>query len=175
VRDAQALAEFNAAYARLVTAAHRAVQRFFRYDPSYVDDAVAETMVRTFERWERVRRHENQGGWVVVCAKHVCLEQLRKAERRSAGANADADRYVSGDDFSDEIPASLAIARALDQLSKRQRDVAVLRYLMDYDEVTTATALGMTVSKVKSAAHEARNRLRLLLEEVYGDGTEVAT
>src|SRR5438270_14039274 len=80
--DEQALAEFNAAYPGLVTAADHAVQRFFRYDSSAVEDAVAETMARTYERWERVRRHDNPVGWVVVCAKNVCLEQVRANARR---------------------------------------------------------------------------------------------
>src|SRR5689334_15092708 len=72
--DRRALAEFDAAYPHLVTVAERSVRRFFRFAPDSVDDAVSETMTRTYERWERVRRHDNPAGWVVVCAKHVCLE-----------------------------------------------------------------------------------------------------
>ncbi len=75
--DRQAKAEFDHAYPRLVSAAYRAARGFFRYDPSQVEDAVAETMARTYERWERVRSHESPTGWVVVCAKNVCLEHLR--------------------------------------------------------------------------------------------------
>ena len=171
--DREARAEFDAAYPRLVTAAVHAVQKFFRYDASQVEDAVAETMARTYEHWERVRRHENPVGWVVVCAKNVCLEQLRANARRpptSTTRGNDVDVFI---DLSDATAVSVTISQSLDQLSKRQRDVAVLRYLMDCDEATTAAAIGTTVSRVKTAAHEARGRLRALLADVYRD-TEAA-
>jgi RNA polymerase sigma factor (sigma-70 family) len=172
--DERALGEFNAAYPRLVTAAAQAVRKFFRYDPSLVEDSVAETMARTYERWERVRRHDNPVGWVVVCAKNVCLEQLRANARQtrvSTPSRDDVDIFI---DLSDETAVSVTISRTLDQLSKRQRDVAVLRYLMDCDEQTTAAAMGTSVSKVKTAAHEARGRLRVLLADVYQDTDEAS-
>jgi RNA polymerase sigma factor (sigma-70 family) len=167
--DRQALEEFDAAYPRLVTAAHRAVRNFFRYDASYVEDAVAETMARTYERWERVRRHDNPSGWVVVCAKNVCLEQLRANTRRTRVAAASRDERVPPVDYEEHTVLAATIWQTLDQLSKRQRDVAVMRYLMDCDEATTARALGMTVSKVKAAAHEARGRLRAILADWDAD------
>jgi RNA polymerase sigma factor (sigma-70 family) len=171
--DAEALAEFDAAYPRLVAAAYRAVVRFFRYSPERVEDVVAETMARTYERWERVRRHDNPAGWVVVCAKNVCLEQLRADARASRWTRTgrDLDRHKS-DDLAHQTALSATIWRSLDDLSKRQRDVAVMRYLMDCDEATTAIALGMSVSKVKTAAHEARSRLRTLLADLYIDVDE---
>ena len=172
--DAQARAEFDAAYPRLVSAAAGAAQRFFRFDPSQVEDVVAETMARTFERWERVRRHDNPVGWVVVCAKNVCLEQLRKNSRQAQATSAKHDDVDIFIDLSDETAVSVTISQALDRLSKRQRDVAVLRYLMDCDEKTTAEAMGTSVGKVKTAAHEARGRLRPILADIYLDDGEAS-
>jgi len=80
--DGQVRREFDAAYPSLVSAAVNAAQKFFRFNASQVEDVVAETMARAYEHWERVRRHPNPIGWVVVCAKNVCLEQLRKDARR---------------------------------------------------------------------------------------------
>ncbi len=168
----QARSEFDAAYPTLVTAAYRVVERFFRYAPSQIEDAVAETMARTFERWERVRRHDNPTGWVVVCAKNVCLEQLRANERNARSRSSNVDVHI---DLADDTAVSITVTRVLGKLSKRQRDVAVLRYLMDCDEATTAAATGMSVSKVKTAAHEARQRLRPLLADIYGDVDEATT
>jgi RNA polymerase sigma factor (sigma-70 family) len=166
--EARALAEFDAAYPRLVTEAFRGAQRFFRYYKSRVDDAVAETMARTYERWEKVRRHDNPSGWVVICAKNVCLEQLRADARQGRAAPSVHDGQPLRSDHAEQTAVASTIWKALDQLSKRQRDVAVLRYLMDLDEAATAQALGTTISKVKTAAHEARGRLRTLLAETYG-------
>jgi RNA polymerase sigma factor (sigma-70 family) len=167
--DRRAQTEFDGLYAQLVVAAHKAASSFFRYDPARTEDIVAEALARTYERWEKVRRHDNPVGWVVVCTKNVCLEEIRREIRARKHSPAPIDPVGYGDQ-AEESAAAQAIAHALDQLSKRQRDVAVLRYLMDLDEATTASALGTTVSKVKTAAHEARGRLRALLDDYYGIG-----
>jgi hypothetical protein len=49
--------EFAAAYEVLFKSAKAVVTNFFRFDPSALPEAVEETMARTFEHWDRVRRH----------------------------------------------------------------------------------------------------------------------
>jgi len=95
----------------LVTVACHAAQRFFRYDDTIVGSAVAETMAQTYERWERVRRHDNAPSWVLVRTKNVCLELLRAKEE------------------TEDAPISREVLETLDHLSQLQRDVAVLRFL----------------------------------------------
>ena len=77
-------------------------------------------------------------------------------------------------DLTEHTAVSVTISETLGRLSKRQRDVAILRYLMDFDEATTAATMGTTVSKVRTAAHEARGRLRVLLRDVYLAADEAA-
>jgi RNA polymerase sigma factor (sigma-70 family) len=163
--DERARAEFDLAYAEFVVASHRVAGNFFRYSPGQVEDVVAEALARTFERWERVRRHDNPVGWVVLCTKNVCLEELRRQARGSRRSFVGDDIDLT--DFTEQSATAQTITDALGRLSKRQRDVAVLRYLMDLDEATTANVLGTSVSKVKTAAHEARGRLRGLLADEY--------
>jgi DNA-directed RNA polymerase specialized sigma24 family protein len=160
--DGQALAEFDAAYPLLLSAADYAISRFFRYDPSLIDEAVTETMTRTYDHWEQVRRHFDAIGWLAGCAKGVCLEQLcANVERQDASTpGTEADNV------------SVTVFRTLDRLPKQQRDVAVLRYMMDCDEATTAAAMGTTVEKVKSAASDARRRLGMQVLDVYRDAHE---
>jgi DNA-directed RNA polymerase specialized sigma24 family protein len=148
VSDRRTLEEFDAAYPRLVAVAHRAAREFFRYDPSKVDDAVGETMARTFARWETVRRHESPLGWVVVCAKDVCLEHLRT------------------DAHEGELPAT--IWQCLRQVPKRQRSVAVLRFLMGFDKTATVRALGRSFESVETATRAAGEPLRPILVDLYG-------
>jgi RNA polymerase sigma factor (sigma-70 family) len=148
--DEQTRTEFDASFPGLVTVACHAARRFFRFDESVVRNAVAETMAQTYERWGRVRHHDDPAGWVIVRTKDVCLEFLR--------AKSETEDQAISEDIVDN----------LDRLSKRQRDVAVLRYLMDCDEATTAVALGTTESKVHTRAERARQRIRGDLERVYG-------
>jgi DNA-directed RNA polymerase specialized sigma24 family protein len=147
--DEQARIEFDASFPVLVTVACHAAQRFFRFDDSVVRNAVAETMAQTYERWERVRHHDNAAGWVIVRTKDVCLEFLRAKSE------------------TEDEPISESIVDTLDRLSRRQRDVAVLRYLMDCDEATTAVALGTTESKVNALAEKARHHMRGDLDGLY--------
>jgi DNA-directed RNA polymerase specialized sigma24 family protein len=152
--DEDARAEFDAAYPRLVTVACHAAQRFFRYDVSVVQHAAAETMAQTYERWERGKRHEHPTAWVIVCAKDVCLELLRAKSETSIDATEASD-------------ISATICETLDHLSKRQRDVGVLRYMMNCDEATTASALVTTVPRVQTLAEKARSRMRDVLIDLY--------
>src|SRR2546421_8948186 len=141
-----ARAEFDAAFPQLVTVACHAAERFFRYDVSVVEHAAAETMAQAYERWERGRRHEHPTAWVIVCAKDVCLELLRAKSETSVEQVEDTD-------------TSATICEMLDHLSKRQRDVAVLRYMMGCDEAVTASALVTTVPRVQTIAEKARGRM----------------
>lgn len=160
--DGKSLAEFDAAYPLFLSGADYAISRFFRYDPSLIDAALTETMIRTYEHWEQVRGHYDAIGWLAGCAKDVCLEQLC--------ANVESQDPSAVASESDDV--SVTIFRTLDRLPKRQRDVAVLRYMMDCDEATTAAATGSTVDKVKSDASDARRRLGVQLLELYRDEYE---
>ena len=151
--DGRTLAEFDATFPFLVFAADFGIGRFFRFEPSLVEDAVAETMARTYDHWARVRRDENPVAWVARCSMEVCLEQLR----------------------ADETPVAATVAGALDRLPPPLREVVVLRYLMDCDEPTTAAALGVTGAEVRSAAIDGRRQLGALLADVYGDADGAGT
>jgi RNA polymerase sigma factor (sigma-70 family) len=152
--DEQTRTEFDASFPGLVAVASHAAQRFFRFDESVVRNTVAETMAQTYEHWERVRRHDSPAGWVIVRTKEVCLEFLR------------AKSAVEDEATSENI------VNTLDRLPKHQRDVAVLRYLMDCDEATTAVALGTTESKVSAWAEKARQRIRGDLDGLYDIAAE---
>ena len=152
--DGHTQREFDADYERLFKAARTVVTNFFRFDPSAVANAVEETMARTFERWERVRRHENRVAWVVACAKDVCLDQLRMDARRGGGQREPWE--------------------TLGRLSKFQRDVAVLRFMMECDEATTADALRTTVPTVRATSFEVVQRLRVLLRDLHQEPAQAA-
>ena len=62
------------------------------------------------------------------------------------------------------------MARALEALPRRQREVAVLRYLLEMSTAEVAAALGITQGTVKSSL--ARARVHLV--EALGVHEEVA-
>jgi DNA-directed RNA polymerase specialized sigma24 family protein len=152
--DDYARADFDDAFGNLVAVACHVAERFFRYDPEGIGDVVAETMARTYARWERVQRSGNSVVWVIGCAKDVCLEQLR--------ARAESHIREVGDPH-----ISVSICDALDRLPRAQRDVAALRFMMDCDDATTALALNLPAKRTDALAEKARKRMGNLLIEVY--------
>lgn len=72
-------------------------------------------------------------------------------------------------DPTDDHDRRLELARALGELSPRQRAVVVLRYFDDLTERETAQLLGIRVGTVKSHARDALARLRdvIRLEESH--------
>jgi RNA polymerase sigma factor (sigma-70 family) len=63
------------------------------------------------------------------------------------------------------------VARALEALPRRQREVAVLRYLLEMSTAEVAAALGITEGTVKSSLARARAHL---VEALAVHDTEVA-
>lgn len=166
VREDRVRDEFSDAYAELYEVARAAATRFFGWaSPQLVEDAIAETLTRAVERWERLRSHDRRAGWIAVTCKNVCLELLR-AETRASRLLVDADQSFAPNDIA-AFELAEEIKTALEQLTKRQRDCVVLRYLFGLSEVETADALGWSVSKVKNSSIEGRTRLRSLTE-VFG-------
>ena len=170
--DLQARAEFDNAYPLLVTVAERAIRSFFRYDHSQVEEAVAETMAETYADWERVRPINKAIPRVTARAKNVCLERIHREAVRLENAVTKPKETGGLVDLADATALSASIALSLDRLSRRQRDVAVVHYLMDCDEETTAAALHTSVAGVRKAAREARSRSPLLFFEVLADANE---
>jgi RNA polymerase sigma factor (sigma-70 family) len=66
----------------------------------------------------------------------------------------------------------IALRQAVAKLSKRQREVVVLRYIMDLSERETADALGCSTGSVKQHASRglAALRRRLTDEDLEGLG-----
>jgi RNA polymerase sigma-70 factor (ECF subfamily) len=58
-----------------------------------------------------------------------------------------------------EVPDP-AVVHAIRQLSPRQRDVVILRFLLDMSEADTAEALGIPQGTVKSRLSRAVDTLR---------------
>lgn len=150
---------------RLALFAYNVARKFFPYRADLVEETVQETLTRACERWERANQRGKPEAWVVNTATHVCQEKLREEQR---GARCSADQQVPWDG-EDALLRSTILADALRQLTKRQRVVIVWRYLFDFTVTETATALGLTDSKVRDASHNGIKRLRKRLGDQWSD------
>ena len=119
------------------------------------EDAVQEALVKAWIRSDRGRPVELLSSWVVT----VALNETRSGWRRAI-AERRARRTIGGADRT--APPSedrVEVERALAALPRREREVAVLRYLLGFDTRETAGVLGVGEGTVKSSLSRARTHL----------------
>jgi RNA polymerase sigma-70 factor, ECF subfamily len=129
---------------------------------------VQEALVRAWMRSERGERVESLPAWVAA----VALNQTRSGWRRAMAERRARHRMPQRSAV--QAPASedhLEVTRALSTLPRRQREVAVLRYLLEMTTAEVAAALGIGEGTVKSSLARARAHL---MDALAVHDTEVA-
>ena len=156
-------AVFRAHYDRLVRAL-----TIVSGDRETAADAVQEAFVRAHVRWRRVRHYEDPVGWV----RRVAINRLHD-DRRRAGRKQRAVDRLAALGRAHAAPADADVGRdALDELlatlPRQQRLATALFYVEELSVAEVAAALGLAEGTVKSHLHDARRRLRALLDDAPG-------
>jgi RNA polymerase sigma-70 factor (ECF subfamily) len=120
------------------------------------EDAVQEALLRAWSRSERGEPIDSLPAWVVTVALNLSRSGIRRvmAERR-----ARQRVMVRVGPVAEPSSDPTDVRRALAALPRRQREVAVLRYLIDLDTRETSSALGISEGTVKSTLAKARSAL----------------
>ena len=114
------------------------------------EDIAAETMARAYVRWDRLDP-DRRAGWILRVTSNQAIDLLRrKGHTLQPGVI----------DLEDGTALRIALAAALAQLPRRQRESVALRYLSDLSELETAAALGIGVGSVKTHTHRGLASLR---------------
>jgi RNA polymerase sigma-70 factor, ECF subfamily len=149
-------------YARVVKAV-----AFVTGDPSGAEDAVQEAVARA---WLHKQPIDALPAWVASVALNVSRSGWRRigAERRAI------ERLQAPSAPGEPDPDEVDLRRAMATLPRRQREVAVLRYLLQFDTKETAAALRVSEGTVKNSLSKARDALaaRLLLSEEVPDADD---
>jgi RNA polymerase sigma-70 factor, ECF subfamily len=132
------------------------------------EDAVQEALVRAWMRSERGERVESLPAWVAAVALNQTRSSWRRAMVERRARRRSPERSVPTATPSEE---HIDVARALETLPRRQREVAVLRYLLEMSTAEVAATLGITEGTVKSSLSRARAHL---VEALAVHDTEVA-
>ena len=121
------------------------------------EDAVQEALVRAWMRSERGERVESLPSWVAAVALNQTRSGWRRAmaERRARRLSSERSGSVASAPTEEHVD----VARALEALPRRQREVAVLRYLLEMSTAEVAAALGIAEGTVKSSLARARAHL----------------
>jgi RNA polymerase sigma-70 factor (sigma-E family) len=129
--------------------------------PDEAEEAVAEAYVRAWSRWQKIRTMNSPEAWIVRTAVNANISWWRKRRRESPHETLPESTVVDGTDRPD-------LVAALRRLPPRQRDVVVLRYLLDLDTKQTASQLGISVGTVTSQLHRGLAALRSQLTHPEG-------
>jgi RNA polymerase sigma-70 factor (ECF subfamily) len=101
--------------------------------------------------------------WVFVIAHRRLIDSRRSAGRRPDTTNLDIDHPVPTGDVEEEALDRIAvveIAHLLQRLTEDQRDVIVLRLLVDLSLEQTAEVLGKKIGSIKALQRRAIASLR---------------
>ena len=124
--------------------------------PSAAEDAVAEAFARAWAGWGKVRTLHSPSAWVVRTAVNADISWWRRRRREVVTDAAPARASAAAADLGDRADLLNAVRR----LPPRQREVVVLRYLLDLDTAATADWLGIAPGTVTAHLHHALETLR---------------
>jgi RNA polymerase sigma-70 factor, ECF subfamily len=120
------------------------------------EEVAQESLVRVWERWERVSAMDDPTAYLYRTAMNVFRSRYRRAVRAARRmVRANVPRDVIGD--TDERDAVL---RALATLSPRQRAALVLTEMLGYGSEEAGRALGIKPVTVRVLASQGRAALR---------------
>jgi RNA polymerase sigma factor (sigma-70 family) len=139
------------------------VYRYLLYmtgNPHLAEDLAAATFERALRRWRRFdpRRGEART-WLCQLARGTALDHFRAESRRRrrediyAAETPEPDEPVFGEGLSPDLD------RAVRSLSAAEREVVVLRVVLELDGDTTAKVLGIRPTAVSTRLSRALQKL----------------
>lgn len=139
-------------------------------DAETAADAVQEAFVKAHLRWRRIGGYDDPIGWV----RRVAINRLRDEHRRRGRKRHALSRLALRTETT-TAPAEIdEFDRLLAELPKQQRAATALFYVDGLAIAEIAAALDIAEGSVKSHLHDARRRLRPVLEREVrrADGNE---
>jgi len=141
------------------------LRRYFllqAFNRRFADDLLQETWMRIHRARHTYRREEPVLPWILAIARHVRLDNYRKASRRDTHERQ-IDNLAEAAGTARVDPNVPDIDALLSALPERQREVIVMLKIagMTIDEVARATSSSQ--GSVKQKAHRAYQKLREIL------------
>lgn len=123
------------------------------------EELAQEALVRAFQRWKRVSRLDNPGGWV----NHVAINLANSHWRRTAAERRARTRLAEEQSDSretDDLVAVLAVRSAVARLPRRERTVVVLRHFVGLSVAEVAELLHCPEGTIKRLTHNGIQALK---------------
>ena len=137
-------------------------------------DIAQEVFLKAYDRFAELADNPHAGGWLKTVARNLCLNHLTRYRARwtffsemapegESGESGWGTELGEGRESAAPVEASErreALERAIQRLPEAQRVSLVLYHFeeMSYEEI--AARLGISLAKVKTDIHRARETLR---------------
>ena len=138
---------FHDVFAKTVAVAQRVAG-----DRGTAEDAAVEALAKAHLRWRRIGDQPWRDAWVYKVAVNEALRGLPRPEPVVPAPQPG--------DLGEHVVLRQTLTAALRRLPRRQREVIVLRYLLDFSEAEVAAALGVSQGSVKTHLHRGVAALR---------------
>ena len=129
-------------------------------DMQLAEEHLADAFARAWASWPKVSRHPALRAWVVRAALNAGVSRWRRRARELPLADHDVEASGSPGTGLDAV-----LLAALRRLPERQREVIVLRVLLDLDIETTARELEIAPGTVRAHLSRAVTTLRNELDQ----------
>jgi len=121
------------------------------------EDVAQEALARALARWPKV--HGHAAAWVARVSGNLAIGAWRRIARKTPPMPQPPPSTEA------LVIDRADLVRALRSISRRQREVVVLRYLADLPEDAVADAIGSSVGTVKQHASRGLAALRTPLAD----------
>ena len=139
------------------------VARLVLRDVEPAQDAVQETLIRTWQQLPRLREPDKFDAWVHRLLINACADQHR-SRKRIVRNIPEVRVEPSAQDTSANAADRDQLERGFRRLKPEHRTVMVLRFYADYSAEEIAEVLGIPIGTAKSRIHYATEALRAALE-----------
>ncbi|MBC8496282.1 MAG: sigma-70 family RNA polymerase sigma factor, partial [Chloroflexi bacterium] len=162
LRDA---ATFQALYQRTHLIVYRYIFGMYNGSAQDVEDLTADAFVRAWKARRRFRGSPDAAaGWLLRIARNLVIDSFRRHQRDGYTLELD-EHIISSPQASPEERALQKekinkLYGALDKLTTQQREIIVLRYLLDWQVKAIASYMGMKENTVSVNIRRALHRVR---------------
>lgn len=146
-------------------------------NPAEAEDVAQTVFLRAFERFDEIGLSPTAAGWLRTVTRNACLNHLSRYRKRWRLFSELPSNEHAGGSFEDTLAADSSPARALEEADQREQLERALWKLPDHQRIPLvlfhfehasyeeiASALGVSLAKVKTDMHRGREALRKYVE-----------
>ena len=141
---------------------------FYLRNVQQAEDAMQETFLKAWKKWESFRGKANEKTWLTAIAANTCRDWLRtpwlRHERKRQTWEDGAFGWTA-----EAQPEDMDVIRAVAALPLKLREVIVLRFYQRLTIPEISAALCISISGVNRRLTKAKAKLKSTLWEVYFD------